>query len=268
MNDPRRPGRFSPPQPGSEPTDPQGRWYPPPVDPAYADQAPFAPTYGGPIPPWAPGPNEANPTTRLPAYWQYDQPPPGEAPPDGVPPTPPERPKTPRWLWIAAGVAVLLVVALVVALVLVNGTIRTQTAVPPMPSMPEPSTWVPTPSTTPPTRTSRSPIPVPLPPPLGPETPSETTTGPPAAMQDVVYDVTGEGRALSIMYVATGGLIQTEFNVALPWSKQVSLAKSATRPANVTIVNFGHDVACTVTVGGVQVSHRVGMGLTICDSRG
>ena len=82
MNDPRRPERFSPPQPGSEPTDPRGRWQPPPVDPAYADQAPFAPTYGGPYVPWTTGFNEADPTTRLPAYWQYDQPPPGEVPPE------------------------------------------------------------------------------------------------------------------------------------------------------------------------------------------
>lgn len=87
-------------------------------------------------------------------------------------------------------------------------------------------------------------------------------------MQDVVYTVSGEGRAISIMYIDTGDLIQTEFNVALPWTKQVSLSKSAVHPANVTIVNIGHSVTCTVTVNGVQVSRRVGGGLTICDARG
>lgn len=100
-----------------------------------------------------------------------------------------------------------------------------------------------------------------------PAPPPTQTTGP-AAMQDVVYTVTGEGRALSIMYIATGDVIQTEFNVALPWSKEVSLAKSAVHPANVTIVNFGHNVTCSVTIGGVQVSQRAGVGLTICDARG
>jgi hypothetical protein len=263
MSDPRRPEWVGSPPPGSEPTDPQGRWYPASVDPAYADQAAFAQTYGRHLSQWTPGPTEADPTTGSPAYWQSGQPPPGEVPPNGMAPPPGGR-KTPRWLWVAAGMAVLLVVGLVVALALVNGAIRTQTAVPPLPPMPEPSTWVPTP--TPPTRTSPSPIPAPVPPTLGPETPTETT-GPPAAMQDVVYDVTGEGRALSIMYVATGGLIETEFNVALPWSKQVSLAKSAAHPANVTVVNFGHDITCTVTVAGIQVSRRVGVGLTICDAR-
>ena len=87
-------------------------------------------------------------------------------------------------------------------------------------------------------------------------------------MQDIVYSVTGDGRAISIMYIDDGGVIQTEFNVALPWSKEVSLSKSAAHPANVTIVNIGHNVTCSVTVNGVQVSKRVGVGLTICDARG
>ncbi|WP_231978188.1 MmpS family transport accessory protein, partial [Mycobacterium sp. E3298] len=74
-------------------------------------------------------------------------------------------------------------------------------------------------------------------------------------------------RAISIMYIDTGDLIQTEFNVALPWTKEVSLSKAAVHPANVTVVNIGHNVTCSVTVDGVQMSKRVGVGLTICDSR-
>ena len=35
-------------------------------------------------------------------------------------------------------------------------------------------------------------------------------------------------------------------------------------PAAVTVVNFGHNVTCSVTVAGVQVSQRVGAGLTVC----
>ena len=61
--------------------------------------------------------NETNPTKQLPAYWQQDQPPPGGLPADGPAPPPPEGPRSPRWLWIAAGAAVLLVVALVIALI-------------------------------------------------------------------------------------------------------------------------------------------------------
>ena len=262
MNDPRRPERFSPLLPGSGPTGPQGPRNPPPADPAYADQAPYAPTYGGYIPQWAPSLNETNPTKRLPAYWQQDQPPPGGPPPEGLAPAPPEGPKSPRWLWIVAGAAVLLAVGLVIALILANGVIKTQTAVPPLPAMPGSSPETPTPTlrTSPPSRTL-----VPAPPPGGSTMPTETT-GPPAAMQSVVYNVSGDGRAISITYWDTGDVIQTEFNVALPWSKEVSLSQSAVHPASVTIINIGHDVTCTLTVNGVQVRQRVGVGITICDA--
>lgn len=256
MNDSRPTERFS-----TSARGPQQPRYSPSADPAYADQTPYGPTYGGPAAPWAPAPNDANTTRQLPAYWQQDLPPSGDHPHGAAAPQP-GGPKSPRWLWIAAGAAVLLVVALVIALVLANDAIKTQTAVPPLPAMPEPSS--PTPTTSP--HKTPSLIPAPIPPTSGLEPPSESAG--PAAMQDVVYTVSGEGRAISIMYIDTGDLIQTEFNVALPWSKQVSLSKSATHPANVTIVNIGHNVTCTVTVDGAEVSRRVGGGLTICDARG
>jgi hypothetical protein len=263
MNDPRRPERFGAPWPGSGPTGRQGPPIAPPADPAYADQAPYTPTYGGGYTPqWTPNPNETNPTDRLPAaYWRQGQAPPGGLPPDGLTPPPPEGPRSPRWLWIAAGAAVLLVVALVIALVLANGAIKTQTAVPPLPAMPGSSSQTPTPTT----RTSpRSLTPVPAPPPSASTTPTETTG--PAALQSVVYNVNGDGHAISITYWDTGDVIQTEFNVALPWSKQVSLSQSAVHPASVTIINIGHNVTCTLTVNGVQVRQRVGVGITICDA--
>jgi hypothetical protein len=99
----------------------------------------------------------------------------------------------------------------------------------------------------------------------GPSSPTETTG---AAIQSVVYNVSGEGRAISITYMDTGDIVQTEFNVSLPWSKEVSLSRSAIHPASVTIVNIGHNVTCSVTVGGVQMRQRTGMGITICDASG
>jgi Mycobacterium membrane protein len=261
MNDPRRPERFGPPLPGSGPTEPQVPQNPQLTDPAYADQAPYAPTYGGPPPQWTPTPNELNPTQQLPRYWQQDQPPSDGMPPEGLTPPPPEGPRSPRWLWIAAAAAVLLVVGLVIALVLANGAVKTQTAIPPLPAMPGSSSTTPTPTirTTPPSA-------APAPPTSGSGTPTETTS--PGAMQPVVYSVTGEGRAISIMYIDTGDIIQTEFNVSLPWSKEVSLSASAVHPASVTIVNIGHNVTCSVTVAGVQVRQRVGVGITICSAGG
>jgi hypothetical protein len=260
MNDPRRPERFSPSQMGSEPTGPIGPRNAPLADPAYADQAPYAPAYGGYAPPqWAPGLNETNPTRRLPAYWQQQDQPPGGLPPEDMAPRPPHGPRSPRWLLIGAGAAVLLVVALLIALVLTNGALKNQTAVPPLPAMPGSSAQSPTPS--PSTRTSPTPRTlVPAPPPSGSAAPT------PGAMQNVVYNVSGEGRAISVTYWDTGDVIQTEFNVALPWSKQVSLSQSAAHPASVTIINIGHNVTCTVTVDGVQMRQRVGAGITVCDA--
>ncbi|MBW0014442.1 MmpS family transport accessory protein [Mycobacterium sp.] len=254
MNDPRRPGGAGP--------GPQGPQYPPPVDPAYAEEARYAPSYGT-FPPWAPSPYETNSTRELPPYWQQDLQPSGELPGGGLAPGPPNGQKSPRWLWIGAGIAALVAVALVIALVLANDAIKTQTAVPPLPAMPESSSSTPTTTST---RTAPLPPMVPAPmPPSDTATPSETTGS--AAMQSVVYNVTGDGRAISVMYIDTGDVVQTEFNVALPWNKQVSLSKSAAHPANVTVVNIGHNVTCSVTVDGVQVSRRVGVGITICDAR-
>lgn len=263
MSDPRRHQRYGPPLPGLGPTGQQGSQNPPPIDPAYADQAPYGPSYGGQVPQWGPGPYEANPTQQVPPYWQQDQLPPNDVPGGGPPSEPPPGPKSPRWLWVAAGAAVLLVVSLVIALVIANGSGQEQTVVAPLPAMPGPSS---TPSTT----TTRT-----TPPTSAAPTPSTTssskepteTTGT-AAMQTVIYTVDGEGRAISVTYMDTGNVIQTEFNVALPWSKEVNLSTSSIHPANVTIVNIGHNVTCSITVAGVQVRQRTGVGLTICDASG
>ncbi len=105
MSDPRRPYGSDPNQPGwSPPTEPLGNRDPQYNDPAYAGQYTY-PAYV---------PSTPDPTQQLPPYWtqtQY-QPPGAESP--GEPP-PPEQPKSPRWLWLAAGAAVLLVLGLVVA---------------------------------------------------------------------------------------------------------------------------------------------------------
>lgn len=80
----------------------------------------------------------------------------------------------------------------------------------------------------------------------------------------MVYSVTGEGRAISITYVDSGALMQMEFNVALPWSKQVTLSAPASSTASVTVLTFDREVTCSVTVDGQQVQQRTGSGLTMC----
>ena len=239
--------------------EPFGNSYPGYTDPAYASQAPYGPTYQAP---GAPAPTE-----RLPGYspYGYDPYATGQYGPPGGPPQPPEPegPKSPRWLWIVAGVAVLTVIGLVIALVIVNSS-KQETVVAPLPSLTEPSSTRPTPTTTRPT------IPV-FPLPTQPSTPSTTgpsTPGTPGATETVVYDVSGDGRAINITYVDTGGVLQTEFNVMLPWSKEVQLAQPAQDSASVSIINVGREVSCSISVNGVQVNERTGAGLTICTAAG
>ncbi len=237
-----------------DPTDPYGNPYPAYSDPAYAGNVPYNPTYGAPPPPS--GPPQTEP---VPPYWTQTY---GQIPP-GMPPAepPPEPPKTPRWLWIGAGLVVLVVVGLVAALIITNTSSSRQTVVAPIPAMPEPST-----ATAPPTTTAPTPMfPLPIPLPTLPS-PSESTE--PGATEPVVYEVTGTGRAINITYVDTGSVMQTEFNVVLPWRKEVSLPKPAGQSASVTVINVGRDITCTVTIGGVQVRSQTGTGLTICSGSG
>lgn len=252
----------SPRRDGSEPTQSFGSGYPVDYpDPAYSNQPPYPGVY--PAVPGSAPQASPNPTQQLPPYpppYGYDagapgQPPGAPTPPPGTP-TPPEPDgHEPRlWLWILAGVAVLVALGLVVALVIANGSSQ-ETVVAPQPITPQPNF-----STSPktPTTTSRAPRPVP---PATTAPPTETTPGP---TETVTYEVTGEGRAINITYLDTGNVLQTEFNVMLPWSKQVELAQPATETASVSVVNFGPEVACTVTVNGVQTQHRTGSGITIC----
>lgn len=258
MTDPRRPqsplaGSQSP-LAGSGASDPQDQPY---VDPAYAEQAPYAQTYTAAES--GPKPDAPNSTMELPAYWQEEQALAEGLPGSGLSPAP-EAATSPRWLWFFAGAAVTLVIGLLVALVFANGAMKSQTALPPLSAMPESSSTIPSRSAAP--STTRYPRPV------FPPTRPGTTTGstPPGPLQSVVYNVNGDGRAISITYLDTGDVMQTEFNVALPWSKEVSLAKSDIHPPIVTIINIGHNVTCSLTVAGVQVGQREGVGFTICNA--
>ncbi|MGV0815106.1 MmpS family transport accessory protein [Mycolicibacterium boenickei] len=246
----------SPRRDGSEPTQSFDSGYPVDYpDPAYANQPP----YQGAYPALPPVPN---PTQQLPPYppYGYDPNATGQygvgSPPPGAPPPPEPDNGEPRlWLWILAGVAILVALGMVIALVIANGS-RQETVVAPQPVTPEPGF---TTSPTAPTTTSRTPRPIPVPIPTPP-----TGTTAPGPTETVTYEVTGEGRAINITYLDTGNMFQTEFNVPLPWTKQVELAEPATETASVSVVNFGPEVACTVTVNGVQTQHRAGSGITIC----
>jgi hypothetical protein len=264
MSDSPDRGRDEPPgfRDGPGPTQSPGNTYPGYTDPAYASQTHYGPTYQAPAAP--------PPTEQLPAYspygfdpystGQYDQYG-GQYPPSGPEQTPPpDEPKSPRWLWVLATTAVLAVIGLVIALVVVyDNSSRQETVVAPPPSLSRPNSPTRTPTTT---RTPSIPV-IPL-----PTVPPTTGTTAPRPTETVVYDVTGEGRAINITYVDNGGLLQTEFNVLLPWSKEVQLPKPANKSASISIINVGRDVNCSISVNGVTLEQRSGAGLTICATTG
>ena len=245
------------PRPGSpsDPTDPYGVPYPGYSDPAYAGSAP-GPSYAS-----TSMPSNPTPTQPLPQYWTQTYPHSGAMPSTGD--QPPEPPRGPRpWLWAAAGFALAVVLALVIWLVFVNtNPARQTTSIPAMPPSTVPRTATPTTTSSPP----MFPLPIPLPTLTIPGAPSSTTSG---ETEPVDYEVTGSGRAISVTYIDTGGLMQTEFNVLLPWHKQVSLAKPAKDAASVTVINAGRAIMCTISIGGVQVQQRSGAVLTICSPSG
>lgn len=259
----------SPHRPGPGWGEPDPSSYPGYTDPAYANQAPYGTSYQ---PPGVPAP-----TRQFPAYAQYDSaydpyatgtygPP---HPPGGAPPQPPNGGPSRLWLWVLAAVSVLVVLGLVIALVIINSSDQ-QTVVAPPPSL-EPTFTTPS---TPPSTTRRT-TPTPTLPPLPFPIPGQTTTpgAPdqptvPGQTETVSYDVEGTGRAISITYVDTGGVLQMEFNVMLPWHKEVELAKPADTSASVNVINFGRELTCSITVAGAVVEHRTGSGLTICGAPG
>ncbi len=107
-----------------------------------------------------------------------------------------------------------------------------------------------------------------LPAPTVPSVPPTTGTTAPGPTETVVYDVAGEGRAINITYVDNGGLLQTEFNVLLPWSKQVQLPAPANASASISIINVGREVNCSISINNALVEQRSGAGLTICTATG
>jgi MmpS family membrane protein len=220
----------------------------------YGQQSPYQPSDG------------PRPTEQLPAYSPYG---PGSPygppnPPGGTPPEPP-RPGGPnprRWLWLLAATALLIVLGLVIGLVIVNSSQQDTVVAPPQTPI-EPTTTRPSTTTRTPT-TTRTATPAPTTP--GTTAPPDQTD--PSTPHTVVYAVAGEGRAISILYLDSGGVLQTEFNVLLPWTKEVQLTGAANSSASVSIVNVGRPLTCSITIDGTETQQNTGTGLTLCTALG
>ncbi|MUL48669.1 hypothetical protein FZI85_19315 [Mycobacterium sp. CBMA293] len=205
-----------------------------------------------------------DPTQKLPLIPPSGYPTGAFPDPYGAPTQPLPRPH--RWLWPVAGAVAVLVLCLVIALVIVNSNEQqTLVAPPPLPVPTQDTMPTSTTATTMPTTSDSAEPSEAVSPPL---TTSPTDGNDSGDTQAVLYSVIGSGRAVSITYVDSGGVLQTEFNVPLPWTKEVQLARPAARSASVTIVNAGRGIACTIAVDGDQIQQREGVGVTVCRSSG
>jgi hypothetical protein len=166
-----------------------------------------------------------------------------------------------RWIWVAGVAGVILLVAVICTVVILGG--GDSGSVSKTVSPPTATSAAPTTSTAPPVATSRPPVPAPGP--LTPETvttvaPSPTATAEPAPSatapavaapdpRTVTYQVTGTRQLLdmiTVIYTDQQGALQTELNVALPWTKTVVLDPGVTL-TSVTGTSLLGQLDCSIT---------------------
>lgn len=176
---------------------------------------------------------------------------------------PPKDPEPPRrsntfWLWVVGIGALVVIIALIITLVLL---IQREDQQPPT-VVSSPTTR--TSTTTAPSQPTIPPIPSFTIPPIPVNPP---TQGSQAATESVVYEVGGRGPALNVTYFDASGSLQMEFNVKLPWRKEVKLNTEQVTNAVVIAADFSHDVSCTLLVNGAQKSATSGK-MATCSTLG
>jgi hypothetical protein len=163
-----------------------------------------------------------------------------------------------RWIWVAGVAGAILLVAVICTVVILGGGDSgsvSKTVSPPAATTSAP----PKTSAAPPVATSRAP----LPPPPGPLTPETVTTlapeptagaepAPTVSAPDprtITYQVTGSRQFLdlvTVIYTDQQGALQTDVNVALPWSKTVVLNPGVDL-TSVTATSVTGQLNCSIT---------------------
>ncbi|MEZ0341036.1 MmpS family transport accessory protein [Mycobacterium sp. pV006] len=171
-----------------------------------------------------------------------------------------------RWMWIAGVAGAILFVAVIVASTILSGGDSGSVSATVVSEAPSPSAAAPAPSrapappvAAPPTQslpaetvTTVTPTPeAPAPSTAAPVLPPSQAAPPPAsaAPGTVTYRVTGNRALLdlvTVIYTDQQGALQTEVNVALPWSKTVVLDPGVTL-SSVTATSVGGQLNCSIT---------------------
>ena len=163
-----------------------------------------------------------------------------------------------RWIWIAGVAGAILVVAVICTAVILgggdSGSIST-TVAPPTTSQPAAATTSAPPAAT----TPSAPPPAASLPPETVTTVTPTASAPPSAAPTeaapapapatVTYTVTGNRQLIdlvTVIYTDRQGALQSEFNVALPWSKTVVLDPGVAL-SSVTATSVTGQLNCSIT---------------------
>ena len=172
-----------------------------------------------------------------------------------------------RWVWVAGVAGVILLVAVVCTVVILGGGDSGSVSSTAMSSL--------APQTSQPVTTSRAPAATTPSAPPGAPLPPETVTTvtptasapPPAAApteaapapNTITYRVTGTRSLIdlvTVIYTDAQGALQTDVNVALPWSKTVVLDPGVTL-SSVTVTSVAGQLNCSITdAGGAVIAQQ------------
>jgi hypothetical protein len=162
-----------------------------------------------------------------------------------------------RWLWVASVAGIVLLIAVAGTLMILSGGDSGTTSATVSPSdsraVPYPNdvstTRKPSATALPPeTITSVTPTPTAAPPSAIAE-PTEVAPSPAANPGTVTYTVTGNRQLfdlVTIIWTDQQGALQTDVNVALPWTKQVTLDPGVSL-SSVTATSVGGQLNCSIT---------------------
>jgi hypothetical protein len=162
-----------------------------------------------------------------------------------------------HWLWVAGVAGIVLLIAVAGTMMILSGGDSGTTTATVSPSTSRPAPY---PSEAPTPSASRAPSPTALPPETitsvsptataAPSTPPIEAAPPPAAdPRTVTYQVTGSRQLLdlvTVIYTDGQGALQTDVNVALPWTKQVVLDPGV-ELSSVTATSVTGQLNCAIT---------------------
>lgn len=166
-----------------------------------------------------------------------------------------------RWLWVASVAGIVLLIAVAGTLMILSGGDSGTTSATVSPSTSEAApypSYAPTPSITRapsatalPPETITSVTPTPTAAPSTTAAPTEAAPPPAADARTVTYTVTGTRQLfdlITIIYTDQRGALQTDVNVALPWTKQVTLDPGVSL-TSVTATSVAGQLNCAIIDG-------------------